>query len=87
MTLGDHRSTVGDLLILPRRARWVVFGLVCVGCMAATSVFIPVYAAALLCITGSTAGTGLTVYGLTRLRQIAAELDDARAAAGDLATA
>ncbi|MCY7343514.1 MAG: histidine kinase [Pseudonocardia sp.] len=76
-----------SLLVLPRRARWVVFGLVCVVDVAATSVFIPVDAAALLYITVSTAGTGLTVYGLTRLRQIAAELDDARAATGDLATA
>lgn len=76
-----------SLLVLPRRVRWPAFAAVCIADVAATSALVPVDAVALLYTTLSTVGTGLTVYGLTRLRQIAVELNGTRVATADLATA
>jgi signal transduction histidine kinase len=76
------------LLVLRGRIRWPVFAAVCAVNLVATALLVADASPLLLgYATVQTAGTGLVVYGLTRLRQIAIELDGTRGAAGELAAA
>lgn len=76
------------LLVLRGWVRWPVFALVGAGNLVATALVVPGADPLLLgYATVQTAVTGLIVYGLTRLRQIAVELDRTQRAAGELAAA
>ncbi len=75
------------LLVLRGRMRWPLFVLVSLVNSVLTA-FLPDSDPLLLIYTGlQTVGTGLTVYGLTRLRQTAVELHATRGDAGELAAA
>jgi signal transduction histidine kinase len=85
---GMQGFLAGDaLLVLRPPAGWLVFGVLAVGNGLSRHALIPGEELGALYIANVTAVMGLVVYGLSRLRVLVRDLDDARAEVAALAVA